>query len=392
MSARFRVLAAGICSLLLTLGVARFSYTPLLPIMLEQTDLTLSLAGWLAAFNYAGYLLGALIAARVRSLETKDRLYRIYLILAVVTTVVMGWTENPWLWSLSRFVAGISASGGMLLGSALILNWLMRHGYRSELGIHFMGVGGGIALASVAVMLMLKIPLTWEMQWEIFALLGAVLAAIAWLWMPRPAKYSMANNGQTFKDHPPAVKLERLLLVSYFFAGIGYVVSATFIVDIVERQPVLAGNGPLAFLLVGLGAMPAVLVWDRMARRFGYFNTLMFAYLAQIAGILLPLQGSLLAVVFGALLFGATFIGCVSLVLTLSGRFYPSSPARLMGKMTLAYGIAQIIGPALTGELTELLGSYIWGLGMAAGCVTLGAIINARLIPLEQHEPALSRH
>ncbi len=359
--------------------------------MLEQTDLTLSLAGWLAAFNYAGYLLGALIAARVRSLETKDRLYRIYLILAVVTTVVMGWTENPWLWSLSRFVAGISASGGMLLGSALILNWLMRHGFRSELGIHFMGVGGGIVLASVAVMLMLKIPLTWEMQWEIFALLGAVLAAIAWLWMPRPAKYSMANNG-AFKDHPPAVKLERLLLVSYFFAGIGYVVSATFIVDIVERQPVLAGNGPLAFLLVGLGAMPAVLVWDRMARRFGYFNTLMFAYLAQIAGILLPLQGSLLAVVFGALLFGATFIGCVSLVLTLSGRFYPSSPARLMGKMTLAYGIAQIIGPALTGELTELLGSYIWGLGMAAGCVTLGAIINARLIPLEQHEPALSRH
>jgi len=390
MSARVRVLAAGIASLLLTLGIARFAYTPLLPMMLEQTDLTLSGGGWLAAFNYGGYLFGALIASRVRDLQTKDRLYRLYLVLAVLTTFAMAWTESIYIWAILRFISGLSTSGGMLLASALVLNWLMRNRYPAELGVHFMGIGAGIVFVSLAVMLMQFYRLDWSLQWELFAAVGMLLAYVAWFWMPRPKAVALGTD-KPLVDHPPSAQLARLLLVSYFFAGIGYVVSATFIVDLVERQPGLSGQGALAFTLVGLGALPAVLVWDRLARRFGYFSALMLAYLVQIVGILLPLQGSLIAAVIGAFIFGATFIGCVSLVLTLSGRFYPSSPARLMGKMTLAYGVAQIIGPAVTGELTEYLGSYVWGIGLASLAVLIGAIINARLIPLEQNEPALAR-
>ena len=54
LSDRFRALSAGIFSLLLTLGVARFAYTPLLPLMQEQAGLGIAEAGWLAATNYAG--------------------------------------------------------------------------------------------------------------------------------------------------------------------------------------------------------------------------------------------------------------------------------------------------------------------------------------------------
>jgi len=389
LSERARVFAAGIASLLLTLGIARFAYTPLLPLMLEQTDLNISGGGWLAAFNYTGYLIGALIASRVRELRTKDRLYRLYLLLAVATTALMAWTENIWLWAFLRLLSGMSSSGGMLLASALILNWLMRHRHRAELGIHFMGIGAGIALVALAVMWMQSLQYDWGLQWELLGAVGLVLAYIAWVWMPRPKAVAEASD-QVLIDNPPAPRLERLLLISYFFAGIGYVVSATFIVDLVERQPGLQGQGAIAFALVGLGALPAVLFWDRLARKLGYFTALMSAYLVQIVGILLPLQGSLFAAVFGAFIFGATFIGIVSLVLTLSGRFYPRSPARLMGKMTLAYGVAQIIAPAITGELTEYLGSYYWGIGLAAFAVLVGSLINARLIPLEQNEPALN--
>jgi len=389
LSERARVFAAGIASLLLTLGIARFAYTPLLPLMLEQTDLNISGGGWLAAFNYTGYLIGALIASRVRELRTKDRLYRLYLLLAVATTALMAWTENIWLWAFLRLLSGMSSSGGMLLASALILNWLMRHRHRAELGIHFMGIGAGIALVALAVIWMQSLQYDWGLQWELLGAVGLVLAYIAWVWMPRPKAVAEASD-QVLIDNPPAPRLERLLLISYFFAGIGYVVSATFIVDLVERQPGLQGQGAIAFALVGLGALPAVLFWDRLARKLGYFTALMSAYLVQIVGILLPLQGSLFAAVFGAFIFGATFIGIVSLVLTLSGRFYPRSPARLMGKMTLAYGVAQIIAPAITGELTEYLGSYYWGIGLAAFAVLVGSLINARLIPLEQNEPALN--
>ena len=259
MSERARVLIAGIASLLLTLGIARFAYTPLLPLMLEQTDLNISGGGWLAAFNYTGYLIGALIASRVRELRTKDRLYRFYLLLAVATTALMAWTENIWIWAFLRLLSGMSSSGGMLLASALILNWLMRHRHRAELGIHFMGIGAGIALVALAVMWMQSLQYDWGLQWELLAAVGLVLAYIAWAWMPR-TKAVVEASDQVLIDNPPAPRLERLLLISYFFAGIGYVVSATFIVDLVERQPGLQGQGAIAFALVGLGALPAVLL------------------------------------------------------------------------------------------------------------------------------------
>ena len=87
---RLKVLSAGIFSLILVLGVARFAYTPLLPLMQQQAGLGVAEAGWLAAINYAGYLSGALIASRISSLVLKDRLYRIGMVLAIVSTLVMG--------------------------------------------------------------------------------------------------------------------------------------------------------------------------------------------------------------------------------------------------------------------------------------------------------------
>ena len=139
--ARLKVLSAGIFSLILVLGVARFAYTPLLPLMQQQAGLGVAQAGWLAAINYAGYLSGAIIASLISDLVLKDRLYRIGMVLAIFSTVLMGLTTNLTVWALSRYVAGLSSSAGMLLGTGLILNWLIRHNHRSELGIHFAGIG-----------------------------------------------------------------------------------------------------------------------------------------------------------------------------------------------------------------------------------------------------------
>ncbi len=389
---RIAVLLAGILSLIVTVGIARFSYTPMLPLMLAQTDLDTAAGGWLAAFNYAGYLCGALLAATIGDLQIKDRLYRAFLVLAVVTTLAMPLTEQFWLWVLLRFLSGLSSAGGMLIASGLILNWLIRHHFRSELGIHFLGLGGGIAFCSLSVMLMLQWDWSWGQQWQGFGVLALLLAIPAWRWMPRPDTRPLTIHGGALVDRPPQPLFQRLLLLAYFCAGWGYVISATFIVDIVERQPALSGNGPLAFLLVGIAGIPAVLVWDRVARLTGYMPALLLAYLVQILGIVLPaLTDSLTGALLSAWLFGGTFIGCVSLVLTLAGRFFPTKPARLMGRMTLAYGAAQIIAPALTGMLAARSGNYDLGLFIATGVMLAGALVILLLWRLEQQEPALAR-
>jgi hypothetical protein len=68
----------------------------------------------------------------------------------------------------------------------------------------------------------------------------------------------------------------------------------------------------------------------------------------------------------------------------MAGRFYPTKPAKLMGKMTLTYGVAQIIAPAITGNLAERLGDYNLGLWIAAAMVLLGAIISTVLMLTER--------
>lgn len=387
---RIKVLIAGIFSIILTLGVARFSYTPLLPLMQEQAGLGVAAAGWLAATNYLGYLCGALIVSRISDLYLKDRLYRIGLVVAVLTTAGMGITDNVWLWLLLRFVAGLSSAAGMLLGAGLVLNWLIRNDHRSELGIHLSGIGLGIAYCAIAVEVMHNY-LNWNEQWFAFTLMGMLFLIPAWRWLPRPNVDNVTNSGEKMVDNPPSPAFMRLFMAAYFCAGVGYVVSATFIVAIVEQLPGLSGNGTIAFMLIGLAAAPACIIWDLIARRIGNLNSLIIACLLQIVGILLPvLVPGVVATMLGAILFGGTFVGIVSLVLVMAGRYYPTRPAKMMGKMTISYGVAQIAAPAITGLLARHSGSYADGLYLAAGIMVIGTILMLRLRKLELREIAVN--
>ena len=383
---RLKVLSAGIFSLILVLGVARFAYTPLLPLMQQQAGLGVAEAGWLAAINYAGYLSGALIASRISSLVLKDRLYRIGMVLAIVSTLVMGLSTNLVVWAISRYVAGLTSAAGMLLGTGLIMNWLIRHNHRSELGIHFAGIGLGIAGCAGAVMLFSPW-LDWREQWFAFTALGCLLLVPALRWLPPPDTSGLTTSGQKLQDQPPSALYLRVFMAAYFCAGFGYVVSVTFIVAIVNQLPGLDGWGNLVFLAIGIGAAPACINWDFIARRTGDLNALILAALLQIVGILLPvLVPGLGSAMLGSLLFGGTFIGMVSLVLSMAGRYYPGMPAKMMGRMTLSYGVAQIIGPAITGQIGARLGSYNAGLYVAAAVMALGTTLLLLLKLVEKRD------
>lgn len=379
---RMKVLTAGVLSLVLVLGIARFAYTPMLPLMQLQAGLGVSEAGWLASINYLGYLSGAIIASRITDLMVKDRLYRIGLVVALLTTVLMGLTDNVWLWAVSRYFAGLSSAAGLLLGSGLILNWLIRNGHRSELGIHFGGIGLGIAFCAFAVEWMSHY-VSWNEQWYLLTAIGALLIIPAWFWLPKPD----VIEAKKLEDSPPSKTFMRLFMVAYFCAGVGYVVSATFIVAIVDQLPGLEGKGSWSFLVLGLAAAPACIIWDLVARKVGYINALIAACILQIIGIMLPVMGSSLAFALtGAAFFGGTFIGIVSLVLTMAGRYYPSHPATMMGKMTISYGVAQIVAPAVTGVLAEYSGNYSDGLYLAGVMMVICTVLMIKIRAVERQD------
>jgi len=366
---RYRVIFAGICALILTVGLARFAYTPMLPIMRSEAGLSDLAGGWLATFNYAGYITGALVAATISDLGRKFQLYRLGLVVAVASTLAMGLTQDVTVWAVLRFVSGLSSTAGLLLASGLVLNWLMRRGHRPELGLHFIGLGGGIVVSGLAVAAMVG-NLSWQGQWISLGLLGIAFFLPAWFWLPAPAAFQAQAQTAALA---PSRRWMALLIAAYFCAGFGYVISATFIVAIVEKLPMLAGKGGWVWVIVGVAAAPACFLWDRIAAGLGQVPALLLGYGLQTVSIILPaVSDGTLANLVSAVLYGSTFVGIVSLTLSLIGRCFPANPAKAMARLTLSYGVAQIVAPAMSGYIATATGSYRGALYVAAVVMVVG--------------------
>lgn len=375
----WQVMAGGICGLVLTIGLARFAYTPLLPGLQAQTGLSDAAAGALAAVNYAGYITGALVTAWMDDVRWRHRFYSMGLWMALLTTAAMALSSWMPAWVLWRFIGGLCGATGMLLGSGLVLGWLMRQGRRPELGVFFMGLGLGIVVSALAAWALSGIWTRWSDQWLALAALGLVFWVPAWRWRPPvPPVLALGNGAQTLPQ--TSRRWMWTMALSYFAAGWGFVISATFTVTIVEREPALAGQGALAWALVGLAAMPAVFLWDRVARRLGDVRALLLAFGLQTVSIVLPaLSGSLAAALAGAVGYGATFIGIVSLTLALVGRRAPHNPGKAMARLTLSYGAAQMLAPVVAGAMAQATGSFKGALWLTAGVMLAGMALLATL-------------
>lgn len=375
----WQVITGGICGLVLTIGLARFAYTPLLPGLQSQTGLSDAAAGGLAAINYAGYMSGALAATWIEDVRWRHWLYSAGLWMALLTVAAMALTTWMPAWALIRYVGGLCGATGMLLGSGLVLGWLIRQGCRPELGLYFIGLGLGIVVSAVGAWALAQWWPIWSDQWLAFAALGLVFFVPAWKWRP-PVPPSVQASHDAASGSLGSRRWTWTMVTSYFAAGWGFVISATFTVAIVEREPALAGVGPLAWAMVGMAAMPAVFIWDLVARRVGEKQALLLAFGLQTLSVMLPaMSGELWAALVGALGYGATFIGIVSLTLALAGRRAPSNPGKAMAKLTLSYGVAQILAPVVAGYMAQTTGTFKGALWLTAAVMAAGMALLATL-------------
>ncbi|MGB2130648.1 MAG: YbfB/YjiJ family MFS transporter [Marinobacterium sp.] len=372
LSEKARVLIASVVSVVVTVGIARFAYTPLIPEMMEDVGLNSTLAGLLATANYAGYLSGALLIAFIHSSALKIRLYQLGLLGAVLTTGLMGCTNNEWFWYVLRYLAGLSSSAGILIGAGLLMSWLLKQGHKPELGVFFSGLGLGIVLTAVLAEL-IKSHFSWDQQWIIYGAVALVLLLPVWWWSPDYRLSLPAGKATSRPSSQGNNRLMLLLQVAYFCAGVGYVVTATFLVAMAEASPLLAGRGWLIWLLVGVAAAPACWFWDLLVRRQGDWLALLLAYLLNAISVLLLLvTDAMPGVMLSAVIYGTSFIGIVSMTLSMVGRLYPDNPSRPMGRLTFGYGIAQMLAPMAVGYMAQTDGHYRNGLMITLVVIAVG--------------------
>lgn len=369
-----RALFAGMCALAIAMGVGRFAYTPLLPAMEQAGGFGADVAGRLAGINYFGYLLGAFGAAALSRPGVRRPGLFVCLVASVATTAAMAASTDLLYWGALRFVSGVASAGVLVWSSALLLERLARHGRQSWMGWIYAGVGVGIA-ASGAIIAAGGAELGWRGGWLALALLSGALLVPCWLWLaPRE------SDGATLAAPGRAVRAERfpapLLNFVYFLQGAGYAVSGTFLVAIAKAMPELHTLAEALWIVVGLAAAPSAVAWTALSRRTGLVGALIAAYLVQSVAIVLPVvSGAPSAATLAAIGFGGTFAGIAVMTVSLGGAIAPRNPTRMIGLLTAAFSVGQIVGPVLAGELAAREGNFVLALELAAGAVFVGAVL-----------------
>ncbi|MGZ9817455.1 YbfB/YjiJ family MFS transporter [Peribacillus simplex] len=368
-------LIGGIFSLIIAMGIGRFAYTPILPLMQKDLSLSNTTAGYIASSNYAGYLLGAILAGAIPFKKYRTNLLRVSLIISILTTALMGLTYSNLLWNVLRFLSGFASAFVLVLASGIVLDKLAAIRKTSWSGLFYGGVGLGIFLSSLMIPSLNHL-FRWEGTWIGIAVVSGILAIFVWIWLEETPNVVKKKNKQDMIVKVPPTKWLIWLIIAYGLEGLGYIVTGTFIVSIAEKTSYFHNGATLVWMMVGLAAIPSCLIWSLVAKKWGYIKSLVIAMVLQSLGIAMPaFWMSKTSFVISALLFGATFMGITTLATTLGREMNPSDSSRTIGILSAIYAIGQLIGPTLAGVLSSLTHDFNAAFIGAACVVFFGAIL-----------------
>ena len=368
-------------ALAVAMGIGRFAFTPILPLMIQEGTVHLAQTAWLSSSNYIGYLVGAL------SLLKSNR-HPLFVVLGLTLVTLTTWLASlssfGWLLVL-RFLAGVASAWVLVSISAFAINWLKSRQVISS-GLIYTGVGIGITLtglicsyfifqsATVNVAAQSSLSPLSSRLWQylgVIALLATLLVTflLAKINSKSPST-AAAKANPTEASHtnptsssilPPAKLKLANVLTAYGLFGFGYILPATFLPQIAKQW--LSGQ---SYLLIwpffGLAAALSVVLSQGLQRRYNNVSLLGVWRVSQIimaVGTLLPaLWQSLAGLMLSALMVGGTFM-----VVTMAGLQVAASQVthypkyNLSALMTASFAFGQLIGP-----LTALIatGKNIW--------------------------------
>ncbi len=412
-----RIALAGLAALAVAMGVGRFAFTPILPMMLHDGGVDLARASLLASTNYVGYLVGALVCTfdpwlrrrlGVRRPADGPAIVRYGLAATALLTLAMA---LPWpaAWPTLRFAAGVASAYVLVYASGWCLAQLAAHGAPALGGVMFAGPGAGIVASGLLASAMVWWQWRASSAWIVFALLAAALSVAAWkvfrhenerlpagaaATTPRAAAEAASptrSENEPERANPsaprPASPPERgraelaSLALAYGIAGFGYIVTATFL-PVIARAAI-AGS-PLIDLfwpIFGAGVVAGALLASRLRVVPDQRRRLAAAYLVQAIGIGLGVASPTEAgFAFGSLLLGLPFTTLTFFTMQEVRRLRPQAAASTIGLVTAVYALGQALGPPMVAALLQHSGgdahvAFQRSLMIAAAALLAGAAI-----------------
>lgn len=383
-SSTLRVTAIGCLSLAVAMGVGRFAFTPLLPLMQDDGLLGIADGGLLASGHFLGYLLGALFAGRIASAPRST--LKLALVAIGVSTLLMGVTQNFMAWIVLRWLCGAASALVLVLIGDFYLRHLSQVGRAACHGWVFSGVGAGIAVVGLACLALMRMQIPSLQSWQI---IGAASLLAAWaiclsIGPEIPPVRRLAEAGSA-----PSRPLAWPLIVAYGAAGVGYVIPATYL-PIMARETV---QSPLIFGLswpiFGLAAFISTPLAAKLRQQSTNRQVWAVSQLVMALGLLLPVvYPHILSIVAAAICVGGTFM-----IITMAGLkeahqiTSPQDTARHIAVMTTAFATGQMVGPLFAGYIHALTHTFTAPLVSTSAALALTATMLMRREATEEPTP-----
>lgn len=373
----YRQLVLGMMALFIVIALGRFAYTPILPFMQLDTGLDNKSVGLLATFNYLGYLIGAMLPI-FYIMKNKVFDLKCYLLLNVATMLLFGVTDHFVIWSLLRLLNGISSGAVFVLASNIVLEALHLARREGIAGLLYSAVGLGLFSSSLFIFLYTDVT-HWRETW---IWLGSAAFILTLIIIVRLRENPTSPEPTSHEAHGPdkvirySKKFYIPFAIAYFCEGAGYIITGTFLVAIVKTMPTLSEYAALSWMFVGLGAIPATVLWSMIGQRIGICLSVILAFLLQIVAVLMPIfTVNAFAIALSSMIFGATFLGLTTLFMSKSHQItFETKGNNLVAVMTLIYSVGQMIAPYISGILIERTHSYNDALIFAAAILVVGIL------------------
>ncbi len=384
-----------------SLGVTRFAYGLLLPVMREDLGWSYTLAGAMNTANALGYLVGALVTPRLIRRHGASSVLLAGAVLASGFMAASGFFTAPWPLMAQRTLAGAASALVFVAGGLMAARLGARAPQHAGLllGLYYGGTGWGIVASALGVPWLLGVgeagAHAWAWAWWGLALL-CVLATLVLAWPARELQKEellaqAAPAPAANSSHKPLPwRRMALALAGYTLFGVGYIGYMTFVIALLREQGVRPGAITLFYALLGLAVVASARIWAGLLNRAKGGGALaLLNALLGVATVLPALTGAWPVVLASGLLFGAVFLSVVASTTAFVRHNLPQPQwAAGISAFTIVFALGQIVGPTVVGWVADGAGGLANGLVYSAVALWAGALLAWRQKPLRRAEQA----
>lgn len=370
----------GFVTLLVSNGIGRFGYPPLIPALVDAKWFSVAQADYLGAANLTGYIIGSMCGTLLNRYVPSVTLIKTMLLLTAASFVLCAFPFAYPFYFLIRLLAGFAGGVIMVITAPTIFKHTSPDRKGLIGGIIFSGVGIGIALAGTIIPFLVKQGL--QTTWLTFGGLSFLLTLLIWRGWPEgsnekhaqePGHSSHSNKHMLWSG--PVI----FLMLSYACNAVGFVPHTVFWVDFISRglhRGIEAGTH--FWVLLGLAAAIGPVLTGAIADRIGFAKSIRISLLIKAVGVILPLISTAnWSLALSSIFVGSLALGISSLAAGRTAELVGHGQQKqVWSRMTVVFSIMHAGTAYLLSFLFSVEHSYMLLFQIGAATLLAGSILD----------------